>query len=331
MSAPATVDAAAAGGGLAAAGLDAPIVELVNVTKTFGEQKAVDNLTLQVGSGQIFGLIGPSGCGKTTVIRLILGVLGATEGTVRVMGADSRALTTRQRERIGYTPQGFFLYPTLTVYENARFVAGLFGLRFRRQRRRTREVLEFLELWEARDRLARDLSGGMKRRLALACALLHEPTVLFVDEPTAGLDPMLRQKIWDELRELCDRGTSIFVTTQYIDEAAYCDYVAVLRQGQLLALGTPDQLRQQAVGGEIIDVEAEALSRQDLQALRALPGVRAVRWTEGDVLRLVVDEAATMTPTIVSELQNRGVNVAAVTPYEATFDEVFMRIVAKNV
>ena len=308
-----------------------PIVEMVNVTRTFGEQKAVDNLTLQVGGGQIFGLIGPSGCGKTTIIRLILGVLAPTQGTVRVMGNDSQALTSRQRERIGYTPQGFVLYPTLTVYENARFVAGLFGLRFRRQRRRTREVLEFLELWEARDRLARDLSGGMKRRLALACALQHEPTVLFVDEPTAGLDPMLRQKIWDELRELCDRGTSIFVTTQFIDEAAYCDYVAVLRQGQLLALDTPDQLRQQAVGGEIIDVEVEALSREDLQALRALPGVRAVRWTEGDVLRLVVDEAATLTPTIVSELQNRGVNVAAVNPYEATFDEVFMRIVAGNV
>lgn len=311
----------------------APIIELVNVTKSFGENngtKAVDDVTLTVGGGQIFGLIGPSGCGKTTVIRLLLGIFSPTSGSLQVMGVEPQALTTRHRERIGYTPQGFYLYPTLTVFENTRFVAGLFGLNFIRQRRRSREVLQFLELWEARNRLARDLSGGMQRRLALACALLHEPTLLFVDEPTSGLDPMLRQKIWDELRELCNRGTSIFVTTQHIDEAAYCDNVAVLRAGKLLAVGAPATLRQQAMGGEIIDLEAEALGREDLQALRTLPGVHFVRWTEGDVLRLVVDDAATMTPTIVAALQERGVNVISVNPYEATFDEVFMRIVASH-
>ncbi len=261
------VEAAAASGGPAAAGTVTPIVELVNAIKTFGEQKAVDDLTLQGGGGQIVGLIGPSGCGKTTVIRLILGVLAATHGTVCVMGVDSRALTSRPRERIGYTPQGFFLYPTLTVYENVRFVARLFGLRFRRQRQRTREVLEFLELWEARKRLARDRSGGMKRRLALAS--------------------------WRSVR------------------SSNC-------------------------------ASRRSAARSSTSRSRPSPGRICRRcgrcWAcapragmEGDVLRLVVDAAATLTPTIVTELQNRGVNVAAVTPYEASFDEVFMRIVAKNV
>jgi ABC-2 type transport system ATP-binding protein len=196
--------------------------------------------------------------------------------------------------------------------------------------RRVREVLQFLDLWEARNRLARDLSGGMQRRLALACALLHEPTVLFVDEPTAGLDPMLRQKIWDELRELCRLGASIFVTTQYIDETVYCDTVAVLSEGRLLAVGAPGELRQRAMGGEIIDLQIGSFSRDDLRELRELPGVRALRLVADDSIRLVVVEAATRTPNVIAFLQERGVAVESATPYEASFDVVFMKIVADH-
>jgi ABC-2 type transport system ATP-binding protein len=304
-----------------------PVVALDEVTKTFGTTTVIDELTLAVEAGQIFGMIGPSGCGKTTIIRLLLGVLAPTSGTVEVMGSEPRHLTAEQRSEIGYTPQGFFLYPTLTASENLHFVAGLFGMPFWGRRRRIREVLEFLELWDARNRLARDLSGGMQRRLELACALVHRPSILFVDEPTSGLDPMLREKIWEYLRRLRDQGTSVVVTTQFIDEAQYCDTVAILSAGKILAVGPPDTLRQRAMGGDIVNVDAEAVGREDLAALRQLPGVQFLRWTDQGILRLVVDEAATATPLIIQELQGRGVHVVAVEPYEPTFDEVFMRIV----
>ena len=309
----------------------APIATLSDVTKRFGDSVAIDDVNLAIPPGQIFGLIGPSGCGKTTLIRLLLGVLAPTEGIVQIMGLSPEHLSPAARVKIGYTPQGFVLYPTLTVWENLSFVAGLFGMPFWRRRRRMRELLEFLELWPARKRLARDLSGGMQRRLALACALVHRPIVLIVDEPTSGLDPVLRERIWDYLRNLCEQGTSILVTTQHIDEAALCDTVAVMRAGKVIAVGTPADLRQRAMGGAVIDLVAEDLSRADQLALRAMPGVSSVRWTgEEGGLRLIVDDVATATPAVIHTLQDRGVIVASATPYEPTFDEVFMKIVSDD-
>jgi ABC-2 type transport system ATP-binding protein len=309
----------------------APIITLDRVTKQFGEMKAIDAMSLEVPAGQIFGLIGPSGCGKTTLIRLLVGVLAPSEGDVRVFGQAPGRLTTRQRGQIGYTPQGFYLYPTLTVMENISFVAGLFGVPFWRRRERIKEILQFLELWDSRHRLGRDLSGGMQRRLALACALVHRPRLLLVDEPTAGLDPVLRQKIWEFLRALCTDGTSILVTTQYIDEATACDLVAVLSAGQLRALGTPAALRQRAMGGAAIDVEADEISRADQRAIRALPGVHATHWADEEGrLRVIVDDIATALPAIIQTLQERNVTVTSATPYEPTFDEVFMRIVGDH-
>jgi ABC-2 type transport system ATP-binding protein len=307
------------------------VATLSNVTRRFGDVAAIDDVSLAVPGGQVFGLIGPSGCGKTTLIRLLLGVLAPTAGIVQIMGRAPEALTPAERARIGYTPQGFFLYPTLTVQENINFVAGLFGIPFWRRRRRIRELLEFLELWPARGRLARDLSGGMQRRLELACALVHRPSLLIVDEPTAGLDPVLRQRIWDYLRSLCDEGTSILVTTQYIDEATSCDTVAIMRKGQVIAVDTPDALRRQAMGGAVIDLVAENLSRADQVALRALPGIRSAVWTgEEGGLRLIVDDLATATPAVIQELQQRDVTVVSANPYEPTFDEVFMKIVGAD-
>jgi ABC-2 type transport system ATP-binding protein len=171
----------------------------------------------------------------------------------------------------------------------------------------------------------------MQRRLELACALVHRPSLLIVDEPTAGLDPVLRQRVWDYLRALCDEGTSILVTTQYIDEAANCDTVAVMRQGRVIAVDTPDALRRQAMGGAVIDLVAEDISRADQLALRALPGILAARWTgEEGGLRLIVDDLATATPAVIQELQSRGVTVVSANPYEPTFDEVFMKIVGAH-
>jgi len=187
-------------------------------------------------------------------------------------------------------------------------------------------VLEFLELWDVRRRLARHLSGGMQRRLELACALVHEPTVIFVDEPTAGLDPVLRGKIWDLLRTLRDQGVTVFVTTQYIDEIEHCDNVGILDRGRLVAIGTPESLRRKAIGGEVVEVEARDVSREAVMALRQLPAVRSIRWTDVG-LRVVVEDAATATPAITETLQDRGQVVEAVRPVVASFDDVFKRIV----
>jgi ABC-2 type transport system ATP-binding protein len=307
-----------------------PVVELRQASKSFGDTLAVDGVTMAIAPGQIFGLIGPSGCGKTTTIRLLLGVLKPTDGSVVVMGANPTKFTIAQRERIGYAPQTFFLYPTLTVYENVRFAASLFGMGWLQRRRGIRKVLDFLELWDARGRLASDLSGGMRRRLALACALVHDPLLLFVDEPTAGLDPLLRSKIWEQLAVLRDGGVTIFVSTQFIDEIEHCDNVAILDQGRVMATGTPETLRRRAMGGEEVEVQADHLTREAVTAVRELPQVRAIRWTDGGAMRVVVEDAAAATPAITETLQGRGSVVEAVRPAVPTFDDVFKRIVGSE-
>ncbi len=303
-----------------------PII-LTRVAKRFDDTAVLDGLSLHVPRSGITGVIGPSGCGKTTTIRLMLGTLAPDAGTVRVLGVDPTRFNVRHREQIGYTPQRFVLYPTLTTAENARFAAGLYGLGWRRKRRRVREVLTFLDLWDARNRLSRDLSGGMQRRLALGCALLHEPSLLIVDEPTSGLDPVLRVRVWEHLRDLRDRGVTVLVTTQYLDEAAYCDVVAVLTGGRVAAQDTPEALRRRAIGGDVLMVEGPALTREDVAALWQLPDVQNVEREPTGALRLTVDDAARATPAVTTALTSRGGDVTAVRPYVATFDEVFMRIV----
>src|SRR5207253_4083246 len=190
--------------------------------------------------GTTLGIIGPSGSGKTTLIRMLTGTLEPSEGKLSVLGQHPRRFTRHTRERLGYMPQHFVLYEELTATENLSFVAALFGLLWPKRGRRVKEMLRLVELWDARNRRARHLSGGMQRRLELACALVHDPLLLFIDEPTAGLDPLLREKIWTEFRRLREAGRTLVVTTQIVGEAAYCDTVAVLARGRLIALAPPD-------------------------------------------------------------------------------------------
>ena len=304
------------------------VVSMEEVSRRYGDVDALEAVSLQVPTGTIMGVIGPSGSGKTTMIRLLTGTLEPTHGALRVLGQIPRKFTRSARERIGYMPQHFVLYDELTASENVSFVASLFGLLWPRRGRRVAEVLKLVDLWEARNRRARLLSGGMQRRLELACALVHHPVLLFVDEPTAGLDPMLRQKIWAEFRRLRDLGRTLVVTTQYVGEAEYCDLVAVLAHGRLIALDSPDTLRRDALGGEVIEIET-ALP-YDASALEQIPGVRSVRQRGARTFLVVADDAAQATPRVLNEITSNGVEVASSSEYRPTFDEVFAALVARD-
>ncbi|HEX8939867.1 MAG TPA: ABC transporter ATP-binding protein [Candidatus Limnocylindrales bacterium] len=296
--------------------------------RRFGDVRAVDGLDLAVPPGTLLGLIGPSGSGKTTTIRMLTGQLRPTSGRLRVLGEDPMHFRRQTRERIGYMPQLFVLYPDLTAKENLDFVGSLFGMLWPRRRRRVREVLELVDLWPARDRRASALSGGMQRRLELACALVHDPVLLFLDEPTAGIDPLLRERIWTELRRLREAGRTLLVTTQYIGEAEHCDRVALLAEGRLIAVDTPAGLRREALGGEVIELESAA--PVDAAALGGLPAVRVLRQRGPRDLLAVTDDAASATPTILDALRDRGVEVVASREYRPPFDQVFAELVSRS-
>jgi ABC-2 type transport system ATP-binding protein len=297
-----------------------------HITHRYADLAAIDNVSLEVPRGTILGIIGPSGSGKTTLIRMLTGTLAPTDGQVSVLGEHPRKFKRRTREQLGYMPQNFVLYDELTARENVSFVGSLFGLLWPKRRRRVRQLLTWLGLWDVRDRRARQLSGGMQRRLELACAMVHDPVLLFVDEPTAGLDPMLRETVWTEFRRLRDAGRTLVVTTQIVGEAAYCDSVAVLSQGRLIALAPPDELRRMASGGDVIQIKTTLAF--DGVLIEDLPGVREIRQTAPRDMLVITDDAATTTPRVVEAVQAAGGTVASSSEYRPTFDEVFSRLVS---
>jgi len=309
---------------------NALVIAADGVGKAFGRTWAVRDLTFAVPRGQIFCLLGPSGSGKTTTMRMMLGVYVPDQGTLTVLGHPPADFRGTLHQRIGYMPQLFVLYPTLTVEENLNFVGLVYGLGLRHRRRRIREVLELVELWPDRRKTAGQISGGMQRRVALAAALLHTPELLFVDEPTAGIDPILRVKFWEEFRRLNEAGTTLVVTTQYVTEAEYCDQVAILSNGMLAALGSPLELRQRALGGEVIEVRASGFTRSAITAIQAQAGVLAVESPSFDLLKVTVADAAAAVPILLALLQQHGVAVESVDDVDPSFDEVFVRLVQQH-
>ena len=303
-------------------------VEIEHVRRSFGGVHAVTDISLRVPAGTILGIIGPSGSGKTTTIRMILGIIGPDAGRAIVLGEDPRRFRRRTRERIGYMPQAFVLYPDLTARENVDFVAATFGLLWRKRRRRVREVLELVALWPRRDRRAGDLSGGEQRRLELCCALVHEPALLVLDEPTAGVDPLLRQDIWAELERLRTMGVTVLVTTQYVTEAEYCDSVALISSGRLVAYASPDDVRRQALGGEVIEVFTTRAF--DARSMPPIEGVVEIRQTGPHQLLVIADDSARATPRVVDAITAAGGDVEASREYRPSFDEVFAALVNRH-
>jgi len=305
-----------------------PVISMSGVTRHFNGVTAVRDLALQVEPGTILGLIGPSGSGKTTTVRMLTGTLEPSEGEILVGGEDPRRFTRGMRERIAYMPQLFSLYTDLTAAENVGFVAALYGISWFGRSGKIRRALETVDLWEARDRRAGDLSGGMQRRLDLACAIVHEPEILFIDEPTAGIDPMLRQAIWDELRRMRDEGRTLLVTTQYVAEAEYCDNVALLAEGELVALDTPVAMRHRVFGGEVLEIETDAPITPEL--ITNVAEVQSARQAAPRTLIAVVDDAGTATPRLMETITGAGIGVISLEEYQPSFDEVFAELVKER-
>jgi ABC-2 type transport system ATP-binding protein len=304
------------------------LVVMRGVSRTFDRRRVVDKIDLTVPRGTILGIIGPSGAGKTTTIRMLTGALNPTTGDVRVLGVEPRRFRRRDRERIGYMPQQFTLYEDLTAGENVDFVASLFGLLWRKRRRRVQEVLKVVGLWDARKRQAGKLSGGMQRRLELACALVHEPTLIILDEPTAGIDPLLRGTIWDELHRLRDAGATLLVTTQHISEAEECDSVALIVGGRIVALAAPDELRRMATNGDLLEIETAAMF--DGASLKGTPGVVDVRQDGPRHLRVVVEDAGPALPAVVERTRTPGTEVESAREVRLSFDDVFAILVKSH-
>jgi ABC-2 type transport system ATP-binding protein len=306
---------------------DAPIV-MRGVSRAFEDRTVVEGVDLTVPRGAILGVIGPSGAGKTTTIRMLTGAIAPTSGEVTVLGKAPKRFGRKDRERIGYMPQTFTLYEDLTTGENIDFVASLFGLLWRRRRRRVREVLKLVDLWDARGRRAGQLSGGMQRRLELACALVHEPELIILDEPTAGIDPLLRGSIWEELHRLRDAGRTLLVTTQHVSEAEECDAVAMIVGGPIIALAPPDELRRMATNGDLLDIETSSVF--DGSDLVGAEGVGEVSQDGPRHFRVVVDDAGTALPLVVERIRASGVEVESAREHRLSFDEIFAILVARH-
>ncbi len=305
------------------------LIRFDGVTKTFDDLDALADVSFDVGEGEIVALIGPSGSGKTTAVRLVTGTYAPTSGSVEVLGEPAAELSTEIRSSIGYLPQQPALLPGLSLIDNLRFHASLVGLPRRAQH--LDEALALVDLGEHRSTKVRDASGGMQRRLALVASLLHDPSLALLDEPTAGIDPVLRQQIWEHLEARRAEGTTLVVTTQYLGEALRCDRVAVVSDGRLIGFDTPKALRHDAFGGDRLDVELDDVAPAGLVgSVAELPGVRRAPKEVGPrSLEVVVDDAGAAAGVIGTLLADRGIGVRSIEERFVDFDSVFVELIER--
>jgi ABC-2 type transport system ATP-binding protein len=294
------------------------------LTKRFGDFTAVDRVSFEVGSGEIFGFLGPNGAGKTTTIKMLTGLLAPSEGEGHIAGLDVHRERAAIKSRIGYMSQKFSLYADLTVRENIELFAGLYGVSGGHLGDRRAWILEMAELTDAEDRVTGELPLGWKQRLALGCALVHEPPILFLDEPTSGVDPVARRRFWDLVTDMAERGTTVFVSTHYMEEAEYCDRLALMNRGRLIALDTPEGLRARVME-PILEVKTDDAPRA-VEALAATGGVLEAAMF-GRSLHVTVADAEEGERIVRDALRSSGHLVTELQPVEPSLEDVFVSLV----
>jgi ABC-2 type transport system ATP-binding protein len=303
-------------------------VEVEDLVKIFGTFVAVDHIYFQVKKGEIFGFLGPNGAGKSTTIRMLCGLLMPTSGKGRVAGLDIMKEPEKIKQVIGYMSQKFSLYEDLTVMENLHFFGGIYGLSGTFQKEREEKALEMAGLKELRDRITRTLAVGWKQRLALGCAILHEPSILFLDEPTSGVDPISRRNFWSLIQQMGEKGVTTFVTTHYMDEAEYCDRLALIYQGKIVALGTPSELKLKTLSQGVMEVECNPL-------IPALDILKKEPWISeaaifGDTLHVIAQEGFDSENEITNLLQRHGILLKRKGWIRPSLEDVFVSLIKKE-
>jgi ABC-2 type transport system ATP-binding protein len=297
-------------------------IEVSNLTKKFDGFVAVNNVTFTVRRGEIFGFLGPNGAGKTTTIRMLLGLLTPTSGRATVVGFDVIKETEAIRKRIGYMSQKFSLYNDLTVAENLNFYGGVYGVRGRKLKERKEYILQMAGLVGRESELARNLSGGWKQRLALGVAIIHEPEALFLDEPTAGVDPISRRDFWKLIYELAEAGTTILVTTHYMDEAEHCQNLVFIQRGNLVAEGSPEEVKVTKMHGDVIEIDCD-------DASRAIPILRSLALFEevalyGSLIHVISGDAQAQLSLIKQALTDNNITISSIERIAPSLEDVFI-------
>ncbi len=306
---------------MAAANNQTPILNVQGLTKRFGSFTAVDGVTFEVMPGQVVGYLGPNGSGKTTTIRMLCGLLRPTAGTAQVFGVDVVQNPEDVKRHIGYMSQKFALYDDLTVRENLEFYAGVYDLTVQEERKRLPEILHMAGLENRTESRTADLSGGWRQRLALGCALVHRPPLLFLDEPTSGVDPVARREFWDLIYELAEAGTTIFVTTHYMDEAEHCGRVGFMHSGHLLDFDSPRALKAKHLQGAAWSLDVTPLL-DAIELLSTLPNVAQAR-LHGDQAQVIIAPGTWTPETLTARLEKDGLTVRGVEAVEPTLEDVF--------
>jgi ABC-2 type transport system ATP-binding protein len=302
---------------------DLPAIEMKHLTKVFGDLCAVCDLTLEVKQCEIFGLLGPNGSGKTTTINMVSGLSKPTSGDINVMGYNLKTDMRQVRQILGAVPQETALYEELSAWANMDFHADLFGIPRQEKKRRITEMLELVQLLDRKDSRVSTFSGGMKRRLALGRALLHNPRLIYLDEPTLGVDVQSRRAIWDYIRQLRDKCRSVLITTNYLEEAeALCDRIAIIDHGKLIAMDTPLALKQK-LGGSVIELETAEPS-QLIKVLGAMPGIKKVV-QDGNQLKLTTEAGSNVVPQIINAVVKEG-EITNIAVREPNLDEIFLSL-----
>ena len=313
---------------------DSWAVEIQDLVKVFGKFPAVDRVSLRVRKGEVFGFLGPNGAGKSTTIRMLCGILAPTSGQGRVGGFDIYREPEKIKENIGYMSQKFSLYEDLTVEENLDFYSGIYRLPRDTGRQRKEWALQMAGLQDQRKSLTNTLAGGWKQRLALGCAILHEPSILFLDEPTSGVDPLSRRRFWSLIYEMAGRGITIFVTTHYMDEAEYCDRLALIYRGKVIALGTPGELKKEHMPEAVWELETEQLV-DALNLLKEHVGATP-EWplrevaVFGNTLHLVAPKGAELGTSLPSLLAGKGIPIRRLEQIDPSLEDVFVSLVEEK-